>query len=80
MGKISVWKACNWMLRQETTLGLTQLTIVGIHEWLWRVPRESVHQSFRVLWPDVGPEGTMNGWLVGSGIPRRTSSQIALRG
>jgi putative transposase len=28
--------------------------------------------SFRVLWPDVGPEGTMKTWLVGSGIPRRT--------
>jgi hypothetical protein len=29
--------------------------------------------SFRVLWPDVGREGTMKTWLVGSGIPRRTS-------
>lgn len=29
--------------------------------------------SSRVLWPDVGREGTMNVWLVGSGIPRRTS-------
>ena len=28
--------------------------------------------SFRVLWPDVGLEGTMKTWLVGSGIPRRT--------
>ena len=24
----------------------------------------------RVLWPDVGLKGTMNRWLVGSGIPR----------
>jgi hypothetical protein len=29
--------------------------------------------SFRVLWPDVGLEGLMNRWLVGSGIPPRTS-------
>lgn len=29
--------------------------------------------SFRVLRPDVGSERTMNTWLVGSEIPRRTS-------
>jgi hypothetical protein len=29
--------------------------------------------SFRVLWPDAWLEGTMKTWLVGSGIPRRTS-------
>ena len=28
---------------------------------------------FRVLWPDEGPEETMNTWLVGNGIPRRRS-------
>jgi hypothetical protein len=45
-------------------------------------PRFSIHSfgvfpviesRFRVLWPDVGLEGTMNRWLVESGIPRRTS-------
>jgi hypothetical protein len=27
--------------------------------------------GFRVLWPDDGLEGTMNRWLVESGIPQR---------
>lgn len=51
--------------------GLAALTQEGTTElacFRWMSPT-----SFRVLWPDVGREGTMNVWLVGCGIPRRTS-------
>ena len=41
-------------------------------ESTWRVPRERVQLVLESCGPDVGLEGTMNRWLVGSDIPRRT--------
>ncbi len=57
----------------DALAGERRLKIAQIHALLVACSRWMSPSSFRVLWPDVGLEGTMSRWLVGSGIPRRTS-------